>query len=457
VNEHGRSSSRLVLTAVAAGLVLRLAFGLGYWVSKPLTHDEREYLTLAANVWQGRGFSQTLPEEPAASVQQFGRAPFYPLALAPFTAFDADLSAGRMPADVPTAIKIVQSLIGAGAVWLIAAIAGRMAGPRAATAAAVIAAAYPPLVWICAYALSEAVYATLALAGVWCLGRVTDGAWSFAPHPNPLPASGERGKNQNSDSWPRGFSPGVGAGPLTTVAAAGALAGLAALTRPAHLFFLPLAALLLVRRSKTGTGLPRAATFCVAALLVIAPWTMRNVSSYGRFVLIASEGGVTFWTGNHREARGEGDLAANPQLKALNAAFREGHPGLSEEALEPLYYREAFGFIAEDPLRWAGLLARKAWFTIVPLGPSYRLHSARYFYASLVSYGLVLALALAAWARVPRDTRPWSLLALATSAVLVCLVFLPQERFRIPVIDPTLIVIASALATRQKTDPAVVA
>ena len=30
-----------------AGLALRLAFGLGYWRDKPLTHDEREYLALA--------------------------------------------------------------------------------------------------------------------------------------------------------------------------------------------------------------------------------------------------------------------------------------------------------------------------------------------------------------------------------------------------------------------------
>ena len=37
------------------------------------------------------------------------------------------------------------------------------------------------------------------------------------------------------------------------------------------------------------------------------------------------------------------------------------------------------------------------------------------------------------------------LLLLAASAVFVSLVFFPQERFRIPVIDPTMIVCASAL------------
>ena len=54
---------------------------------------------------------------------------------------------------------------------------------------------------------------------------------------------------------------------------------------------------------------------------------LRNVRVYGRFVLVASEGGVTFWTGNHPLARGEGDLAANPDIKAAELTFRAAHPG----------------------------------------------------------------------------------------------------------------------------------
>ena len=45
--------------AVLAGLLRRLAFGFGYWVDKPLTHDEREYLSLATNLLEGRGFAYT--------------------------------------------------------------------------------------------------------------------------------------------------------------------------------------------------------------------------------------------------------------------------------------------------------------------------------------------------------------------------------------------------------------
>jgi len=61
---------------------------------------------------------------------------------------------------------------------------------------------------------------------------------------------------------------------------------------------------------------------------VLAPWTLRNAREYGRFVLVASEGGVTFWTGNPPLAIGEGDMAANPVIKRANAALAgPGIPG----------------------------------------------------------------------------------------------------------------------------------
>jgi hypothetical protein len=224
---------------------------------------------------------------------------------------------------------------------------------------------------------------------------------------------------------------------------AGILAGAAILIRPAMLFFLPLAVgwLLVRRRGALAVGL------VVAAAAVVAPWTARNARVYGRFVLVASEGGVTFWTGNHPLARGEGDLAANPALKLAEIEFRRAHPGLTSEELEPLYYRDAFRSIAAEPGRWLSLLARKAFFTVVPLGPSYTLHSTRYWAASVVSYLLLLTAAAAGARRLWRSPdRPTAVLLLGASAVLVGLVFFPQERFRIPVIDPVLIIAASAAA-----------
>jgi hypothetical protein len=201
--------------------------------------------------------------------------------------------------------------------------------------------------------------------------------------------------------------------------------------------------MLLLRAS----GRPTPRRVLVAAAAVVAPWTARNARVYGRFVLVASEGGVTFWTGNHPLSRGEGDLAANPDLKAAELAFRRAHPGLTPEQLEPLYYRDAFQHIVANPAWWLTLLARKTLYTVIPLGPSYTLHSTKYWVASIASYLLLLPFAAAGAVRLWRSPRrPAALFVLGASAVLVCLVFFPQERFRIPVIDPVLIVCAAAVA-----------
>jgi 4-amino-4-deoxy-L-arabinose transferase-like glycosyltransferase len=228
----------------------------------------------------------------------------------------------------------------------------------------------------------------------------------------------------------------------------GLLTGAAILIRPAMLFFVPLTAAWWLWKRRPGAAL----AFVVAAAVVIAPWTIRNYQHYGRFVLVASEGGVTFWTGNHPLARGDGDLAANPELKREQQALAAKYPSLTEEALEPIYYREALAWMRAHPIDWLGLELRKVFYLIVPIGPSYRVHSTRYYLASIVPYLLLLPVAIAGWLRLGHArTRTPGLWLLVGSAVLVCLVFFPQERFRIPVIDPALAVLAGTLWRPRST------
>lgn len=447
------TARRLILWAALLGCLARAAFGLIYWHGKPLTHDEREYLALAANLIAGRGFTQVLPGEPAPTtdVQQYGRAPTYPLFLTPLTIFDADLRAGRMPAEVPWAIKVAQALVGGLGVWLMGAIAARLAGDRAGAIAALIGALYPPLVWTAAFALSETLYSTLALACVWILGDLLDGR-----------AEGRH--------------------PARRALAGGLIAGVAILARPVMMLFLPFALLLALRprlpftlpfdlpffappstsasAASSTAAAPRAAqprawrwsiAFAIVfgVALMVLPWTARNIATYGRFVLIASDGGVTFWTGNHPLSPGEGDLAANPELKRLNVELRRQHAGLTEEELEPIYYREAFAFIRNHPGQWLWLLVKKVFYTWVPIGPSYRLHSPLYFWGSVIPYCAVLPFAVLGSIRLWRTRRqPWTLWSMGVAALLVFVIFIPQERFRIPVVDPTLIICAGVQLAR---------
>ena len=387
-------SRRLILAAAGVALLLRLAFGFAYWTGKPLTHDEREYLSLAASLADGRGFTYA-PREDLGTAQQFGRAPGYP-------AFLSLLRPDQAATETPASIKAVQSFLGAIAVVLMAAIAWRAAGPGAAAIAAWIAAVYPSFVWIPSYVLSEAVYLPLILGCIVLLTTTETARRSL----------------------------------LT-----GALCGVAVLVRPGTLIFVPLAAAWLAWR---GT-LSRAAAFAFAVALVLLPWTLRNLTTHGQLVLVASEGGVTFWTGNHPLARGEGDLAANPEIKQAELAFRGAHPGLTAEQMEPLYYADAWRTIRERPGRWAGLLLKKAFYTLVPIGPSYTLHSTKYQLASVAPYAMLAPLAVAGLILIARHGRPPDYLyLLAASVVLTSLIFFPQERFRIPVIDPLVVVTAAA-------------
>lgn len=406
---------RWIGVCVVLAFAARAAFALFYWTGQPLTQDEREYLALARSLSRGDGFRYPADEPSPGTAQRFGRAPGYP-------AFLALLHITAPVQHVPDRIKMAQSAVGALGVWLMAAIARRSAGERAALAAAAAAAIYPPLVWIPAYALSEALCSTLMLGAV--LALTPDDRW---------PATDRR--------WPMSHG---------RIVVAAALTGAAILVRPAMLFFVPFAALWLFVREWR-----RAAEFTVIAALCVVPWMARNHSVYGRW-MIASEGGVTFWTGNNPLARGEGDLATNPDLKRADVAFRAAHPGLTAEQLEPVYYADAWHWISTHPRAWAALLARKLFYTIVPGGPSYAVHSSKYRVASIVSYvfALVAAIAgLARWralARVGVMLRAPAALWLAGAATIAAgLVFMPQERFRIPIVDPALIVTGAFLAARR--------
>ncbi|MFI5176933.1 MAG: glycosyltransferase family 39 protein [Vicinamibacterales bacterium] len=395
------AGNRALLGAAAAGLVLRLAFGLVYWVGEPLTRDEQEYLSLARSLAAGHGFvyDEALRSGP---IDPFDRAPGYP-------AFLAIVGAGRAPTnDVPTAVKAAQAVVGLGGVLLVGLIAGQLAGARAAAVAAGIAAVYPPLVAVSARAFSEALFWPMGLAAAALLSR--------------------------ADRTP---APGA----TMTAALAGVVAGAATLVRPGTIVFVALGGLWLIVRRRPA----RALALALGAAVVIGPWIVRDSRAEGRVVIVASEGGVNFWAGNHPLAVGDGDLAANPDLKRASVALKAAHPDLTEAQMEPVYYREALAWMRAHPIDWLALEGRKLFFFVAPVGPSYRLHSWRYTVASAGPYLLVLPLAVAgAWRLGAARSRAAGLWLLAASALVTALIFFPQERYRLSVVDPVLIVCAGA-------------
>ena len=284
--------------------------------------------------------------------------------------------------------------------------------------AAWLMALWPSQVWMSAYALSEVLYAPLVLGATLALGAALD--WHGR-----VPATARR---------------------VTPLAVAGLCLGCAALTRSAALAFLVVGCALVWWR----LSFVHAAVLALAAILVVAPWTWRNWRVHERVIPVAADAGVNLWIGNHPLATGEGDLATNTPLKQAYRARIADHPGRGPEALDGLFAREALGWLAESPARLAWLAARKAFYAIVPVGPSYRAHSRAYVLASVVPYAIALPLAVAAtlgWRAFGRP--PIALLALVASAWLLMLVFFPHERYRLPVIDPALVVLTSVWVTRR--------
>lgn len=386
---------------LALAVAVRLVFAVGYWNDKPLTRDEREYLSLARGLTSGAGFVYD-EEAYAGGIDPFGRAPAYP-------AWLALLGAGReVVTDTPFNVKLAQSVFGAFGVWLIGLLACRLGGARAGLVALAAGALYPPLVWLPAFVFSEAVFWPLGLASVWLFDRA---------HLAESTAARTR--------W---------------AAAAGACAGLASLVRSVTIIFLILVGVWWLWQRR---WMPLAA-LTIGACLVVLPWTARNVGVHGRLVLIATDGGVTFWTGNHPLAIGEGDMAANPAIRRAHQQLRAAHPDRTEQSMEPIYWAEALRWIRESPREWITLQVKKAYYLVVPTGPSYTLHSALYYWSTVLSYVplLVLAFAAVATGRVHWSATP-GLWALSLAAILVALAFFPQERFRIPVLDPALIVAAA--------------
>ncbi len=226
---------------------------------------------------------------------------FYPVGY-PF-ALSLPLRLGFGPFAAVVAVNLVASLVTTTAVVVVAA---RHPEPRVATRAALAAALYPGLaLWSCA-AMSESLTAALLVAA---LALVTTGSLR-ARHP----------------------------------LGAGALLGLAALVRPPSLLALAAVA----AAAPSGRRLRSLALACVAAVCVVAPWTIRNARALDAPALVSTNGGSNLLIGTLDDARG-GYRPPGPRCANLHG----------EVERDRCFGATARGRIAEAPLRWSVLGVEK--------------------------------------------------------------------------------------------------
>ena len=246
----------------------------------------------------------------------------------------------------------------------------------------------------------------------------------------------------------------------------GIVLGLSAIARPNILVFVPFILMWMFFQFKNRllpkTILARWIILCAAALLVIAPVTVRNYSVSRDFVLIAWQGGYNFYLGNNPEATGWSTMA--PQMHrsleggiedAIRLAEEERQTKLKPSQISGFWYGKGIHSILSLPKAWLELMGRKTLY----FWKGYEIPNAQNAYLNrnfsalldsllgksviYVPFGLVGPLSILGLLICLRRIRVYLLLylfVLSYSASVI--IFFVCSRFRMPVI-PILIMFAS--------------
>jgi tetratricopeptide (TPR) repeat protein len=259
--------------------------------------------------------------------------------------------------------------------------------------------------------------------------------------------------------------------PLAWWALCGFIGGLSAVTRPNSLLAAAAVAAALVveglyrgRRRGDWRRLLRPAVFMLAALLPVAPVTIRNAVAARDFVLIASQGGINFWLGNHEGADGRTVVTPIPR-REIPLSFlrsRADHPWLREDVwlssaygaeralrrrvreseISDYWYGQAFGWMRAHPGPAAALMLKKALYLFQAREVSNNRDLAGHIrrfpvlrVLSLLGFGIVSPLMLAGIALAGRDWRRWRwpLLFFIVYAATVAMFFV-TSRYRAPLL-----------------------
>jgi Tfp pilus assembly protein PilF len=232
-------------------------------------------------------------------------------------------------------VRIVQALLSAFTVAIVADLGRRIAGPLAGLAGGLLLA----FCWPVIYFAGELVIVTLFMA------LVAAGLWSM------VVASERRS--------------------LALAMTGAALIGLSALARPTSLVLLPAVLWLALRTWRDWIATPKAKTVAVVGMLalMLAPGlalTVRNQVVGNDPVFIASQGGLNFYIGNNAQSDGRTAVVpgtsatwAGGYLQAIQMAEAEEGRSLEPSEVSRHYFRKGLDFWSSDPAAAMELYGRK--------------------------------------------------------------------------------------------------
>lgn len=232
----------------------------------------------------------------------------------------------------------------------------------------------------------------------------------------------------------------------------GVMLGLAALTVPTVLVFVPFALswILFGRRNLNLKTIFSCVVILLSTILTLSPWLLRNFKVYHKPFVIATNGGYNFWMGNNQWASASsGNSIQRPEylLKKLNQAG-------SDTQKESIYYQDALEYIKKHPGRLVTLTFKKAlnlWRLYPTPDTGYKTNALLSKIIGAMSFGPVLFLAILGILLSWRQKKKYSILfiLLFFSFTMMHSLFITKVRFRLP-LDPYLIIIASYALSELK-------
>jgi 4-amino-4-deoxy-L-arabinose transferase-like glycosyltransferase len=308
------------------------------------------------------------------------------------------------------ALRSLGVALGTLTVVLVGLLGRRVGGERAGLAAALIAAVYPLLIAADGALLAETLYAPL-IAGTLLLALRT------ADRPSSRNAAG-----------------------------LGALTGLAILTRSESVLLLPLlvAPVAWLARGRRAVLL---GTALAATTLVVSPWVIRNVSTFGKPLLTTNGGGVLAQTNCHRAYHGH-------DLGYLVSACRSPRRADENESESDARWRdEGLTYAGDNAGRTPAVVAvraLRAWGVWQPFrGATEQGRSANVVKLGVIFYfPLVVLAALGAVELRRRRLELLVLLAPVALATLTAMAGYGSIRLRVPA-DVSLTVLAGTAVARR--------
>ncbi len=413
---------------VALALLLRVAFLFLAGVNAPLTGDELAYQQIAENIAAGRGFWQNNNPFFPGQILYAWQAPLYPLALGVlYKIFGVNLFIA----------KFFGIVVSTATVYVMYDLASRVFRlSLLALLSSFLLAIYPGFLTNAHLLLSETLFIFLMLLAFDLVARSLSfrAEREISSHDTGrFLATTARNDNHN---W-------------FWIIGAGAVWGLATLTRGITLYFTPLFALWLAwalwrERVSFARVFGAAISFCVATIVVIAPWTARNYFQFHQIVVLETKGGVNLWLGNSpytpndfiRNVWKVGvrepmlDVLPTDELARDRSAYALGLDYIRAEpatffARVPTKFADLWGFErslidnAEATTRGGG------WISFAKIGSD--------LFAALV-YMFVMACGIAGFVFAPPDK--WKILfgAFTLYFVFVHLVIFGDGRFHLPLI-----------------------